>query len=49
MMTYVYFLSPVMMPAEAQYPTPTLYYPVQQPSYAFPLPIMYPQPPIAVL
>jgi len=49
MMSYVYFVSPVMMPAELQKPTPLLYYPVQAASYVFPIPIMYGEPPIPVL
>jgi hypothetical protein len=48
-MSYVYFVSPVMMPAENQRPTPLLYYPVRFSSFTFPLPIMYGEPPTAVL
>jgi hypothetical protein len=49
MMSYVYFVSPVMMPAESQIPTSALYYPVKPAAYAFPIPVMYSEPPIPVL
>jgi hypothetical protein len=49
MMSYVYFVSPVMMPAECQRPVPLLYYPVKMVNYTFPIPLVYPDPPIAVL
>jgi hypothetical protein len=49
MMGYVYFVSPLMMPAETQPPPKTYYYPVKGVMYRFPIPIMYSEPPIAVL
>jgi len=45
----VYFVTPVMMPAEAQRPQPVLYYPLNVMMYRFPVPVQYPAPPIAVL
>ncbi|MGP8070278.1 MAG: hypothetical protein ACLP5V_10345 [Candidatus Bathyarchaeia archaeon] len=48
-MDYVYFLSPLMMPAECQAPQPMLYYPVKPAMYRFPIPVWYSEPPIAVL
>ena len=49
MMSYVYFVAPVMMPAEYQKPAPVLYYPLRTAAYMFPLPLVYGEPPIAVL
>jgi hypothetical protein len=49
MMDYVYFVSPLMMPAECQKPPPMLYYPVKPAMYRFPIPVWYSDPPIAVL
>jgi len=48
-MSYVYFLSPVMLPAELQRPTPVMYYPLRQVSYLFPMPLVYAPPPVPVL
>jgi hypothetical protein len=48
-MSMVYFVTPVMMPAEAQRPQPVLYYPLNYFAYRFPVPVLYPTPPIAVL
>ncbi|HUK49423.1 MAG TPA: hypothetical protein VLV18_00185 [Terriglobales bacterium] len=48
-MSMVYFVTPVMMPAEVQRPQPILYYPINYFAYRFPVPVLYPTPPIAVL
>jgi len=49
-MSYIYFVSPVMIPAETQNPPSMLYYPIRQANYTFPIPVMYAAPPpIAVL
>jgi hypothetical protein len=48
-MSMVYFVTPVMMPAETQRPQPVFYYPLNYLAYQFPVPVLYPTPPIAVL
>jgi hypothetical protein len=49
MMSYIYFVAPVMVPAESQVPPPLFYYPLRPANYTFPIPVMYGEPPIAVL
>jgi hypothetical protein len=47
--SYVYFVTPLMMPAEAQRPQSVFYYPLNVIAYRYPVPVQYPTPPIAVL